>query len=276
MKKDTTEFSIKKFTTKSLILAGIPFIFVACNQERDLEKRLTKLLEEKPEIVIKSIKSNPEKYMAALSSAAKESQKAVAQQRKEREKSALEKSFENPIPVSVDKSEAIRGPYTAPITLVEYSDFECPFCSKGNQVVEKLQLKYGKKIRVVYKHLPLSFHAQALISAKYFEAIKLQSVEKAFEFHDEIFRNQSRLSKGEVFLKRLSKKLKLDMKKLVRDVNSKTVMAQIDKHRDEAAKLGFQGTPGFILNGIPVRGAYPASHFEKIIDELIKRRKLTI
>ena len=115
-----------------------------------------------------------------------------------------------------------------------------------------------------------------MISSQYYEAIRLQDAKKAFEFHDRIYKNQRLLQKGEEFLKSLAKELKVDMAKLAKDVNSEGVKARIAKDMEEAAKFGFQGTPGFLLNGVPVKGAYPTSHFVDIVNKLKEKGKLNI
>jgi protein-disulfide isomerase len=140
----------------------------------------------------------------------------------------------------------------------------------------ELMEKYKGKIRFAYKHLPLSFHPQAMPAAQYYEAIRLQSPEKAWQFHDEIYKNQRKLQNGEAFLKEIAKKLKVDMAKLAKDAKSEGVQKRIDADMAEAAKYGFQGTPGFLINGIPVKGAYPTSHFDGLIEELKKRGKISL
>ena len=150
----------------------------------------------------------------------------------------------------IRKDEAIRGPKDAPLTLVEYSDFECPFCSRGYETVVSLLKKYDGKIRFIYKHLPLSFHEQAMISAKYYEAIRLQDEKKAFAFHDEVFKNQRKLKNGESFLQATAKQVGADMGKLKKDLNSEAVQRRIDEDTKEAGNFGMQGTPGFLLNGV--------------------------
>lgn len=169
-----------------------------------------------------------------------------------------------------------RCPKDAPLTLVEYSDFECPFCARGFNTVQELREKYGKKLCFVYKHLPLSFHPMAMPASQYYEAIRIQSPDKAWEFHDRIYKDQRKLQNGESFLKSLAKDLKVDMKKLEKDMKSEKVQKRIDEDMAEAAKYGFQGTPGFLLNGIPVKGAYPTQHFEQLISELEKRGKVKL
>jgi protein-disulfide isomerase len=140
----------------------------------------------------------------------------------------------------------------------------------------ELMKKYEGKIRFAYKHLPLSFHPQAMPASQYYEAIRLQSPEKAWEFHDRIYKDQRKLQNGEAFLKAVAKELKVDMGKLAKDVKSEAVQKRIDADMAEAAKFGFQGTPGFLLNGVPVKGAYPTAHFDGIIQELSKRGKISL
>jgi protein-disulfide isomerase len=229
-----------------------------------------------PEIITDAIEANPAKFIEALNKAVKTAQEGEGKKREEEEKKALEESFDKPLQAELASNEAFRGDANAPITLIEYSDFECPFCSRGFNTVMELMEKYKGKIRFAYKHLPLSFHPQAMPASQYFEAIKLQSAEKAWQFHDEIYKNQRKLQNGEAFLKDIAKKLKVDMAKLAKDVKSEVVQKKIDADMAEAAKFGFQGTPGFLLNGIPVKGAYPTSHFDGLIDELKKRGKITL
>lgn len=244
----------------------------ACTSKDELKK----LLKENPDIITEAIEANPEKFIDALNNAVKAAQADQGKKREDEEKKALEESFNNPLKADFRADESFRGSKDAPLTLVEYSDFECPFCSRGFNTVMELMKKYEGKIRFVYKHLPLSFHPQAMPAAQYYEAIRLQSEEKAWKFHDIIYQNQRKLQNGEAFLKATAKELKVDLVRLAKDVKSEVVQSRIAADMAEAAKFGFQGTPGFLFNGIPVKGAYPASHFDSIVEELKKRGKITL
>lgn len=254
------------------LLAGLLVLISACTTKEELKK----MLKENPDIVTEAIEANPTKFIDALNNAVKVAQEGEGKRRQEEEKKALEDSYNNPLEPQIRADESFRGNKDAPITLVEYSDFECPFCSRGFNTVMELMKKYDGKIRFVYKHLPLSFHPQAMPASQYFEAIRLQSAEKAWKFHDKIYQEQRSLQNGEKFLKKIAQELKVDMAKLEKDVKSEAVQKRIDADMEEAAKFGFQGTPGFLLNGIPVKGAYPTSHFDGIIEELKKRGKISI
>lgn len=250
------------------------FLITGCTSDQQIKDQVTKVINENPKILVNAIEKNPVQILTALQNASKAAQEEIAKQKEVEEKKALEVTFEKPLHVDIRPDESIVGPKDAPITLVEYSDFECPFCARGFGTVKDLMTKYKGRIRFVYKHLPLSFHPQAMISAKYYEAIRLQDEKKAFAFHDEIYNNQNKLNTGTTFLDAAAKKVGADLKLLKKEINSLKVTKRIDDDIKEAGVLGMQGTPGFIINGVPVRGAYPTEHFVSIIEELEKRGKI--
>jgi protein-disulfide isomerase len=265
--------TVKRIDMKNSLFLGLALVLAtACTSKDELKK----MLKENPDIITEAIEANPSKFIDALNNAVKVAQEGEGKKREDEEKKSLEASFNNPLVPELRSDESFRGAKDAPITLVEYSDFECPFCSRGYATVMELMKKYDGKIRFVYKHLPLSFHPQAMPAAQYYEAIRLQSPEKAWQFHDRVYSDQRKLQNGEAFLKAVAKDLKVDMAKLAKDTKSGEVQKRIDSDMAEAAKYGFQGTPGFLLNGIPVKGAYPTSHFDGLIEELKKRGKLSI
>jgi protein-disulfide isomerase len=264
-----------KYNKSKSLVAIISFgvIVASCQTQSSFEDKLSKTLKEKPELIINVIEENPSLFMTAIQNAAKSAQADLAKKRQLDEANKLEAAFNKPLKPMIRKDETFRGDANAPITLVEYSDFECPFCSRGFATVKDLLAKYKGQIRFVYKHLPLSFHPQAMISAQYYEALRLQSGSLAIKFHDAIFDNQGKLKNGEKFLKKISKDIGADMKRLAKDINSEKVKLRIKEDMDEAKKFGMQGTPGFIIQGIPVKGAYPTAYFENIINKL-KEKKL--
>jgi protein-disulfide isomerase len=259
-----------------IILIVGALLAVSCTSDKQIQEQITKVIKENPKLIAEAIEQNPVEIMTALQNASKLAQEQMAKQQQEDEKKALEETFEKPLVAKIRSDESFLGPKDAPITLVEYSDFECPFCGRGYTTVKELMKKYDGKIKFVYKHLPLSFHPQAMISAKYYEAIRLQDQKKAFAFHDEIYKDQKGLSEGTVFLDKVAKKVGADLKRVKKDIESEKVAQRIDEDVQEAGSLGMQGTPGFLINGIPVRGAYPSDHFVGIIEELQKRGKIQI
>lgn len=257
-------------------LAIVAYLITGCSSDKQFKAQLERTLENNPEIVFKAIEKNPTKFMTSLEQAARSAKEDMAKKARLNQEKQLEDSFKNPLKPNIGSRDIIKGPKDAPITIVEYSDFECPFCARGLKTVNDIMDKYPGKVRFIYKHLPLSFHPNAMLSSKYYEAIAIQSPEKAMKFHDKIFAQQSKLKQGEAFLTKLAKELKLDLLKLKKDINSDHVASKIEADIKEAKEFGMSGTPGFIINGIPVKGAYPAEYFFKIIDKLQNKGKLTL
>mgnify|MGYP001036496516 CR=1 FL=1 len=261
---------------KKLIKTSLLLLTVAGLSSCVSDKQVVEALKKNPKALFEIIEENPADFMEAVQKAAKAAQSEMGKRREQEESRKFEEAFDKPLQAEIRSDESFRGSKDAPLTLVEYSDFQCPFCVRGFSTVKELMKKYDGKIRFVYKHLPLSFHKEALPAAHYYEAIRLQDEKKAFKFHDAIFDNQRKLSLGETFLKKMAKEVGADMKKLAKDVKSKKVISRVEDDIKEAAKFGFQGTPGFLLNGIPVRGAYPIDHFEKIIAKLKEKGKVEL
>jgi len=198
---------------------------------------------------------------------------AVRMMQVQAEMRRMEEDFKNPVKVTIEKGRATLGDKNAPITIFEFSDFQCPFCQRGYETVEALRQKYGKKVLFMFRHLPLSFHPLAMPAAKYYEAINMQAGAKAYKFHDTVFKNQSQfVSEGEKYLEATAKKLGVNMTKLKKDLESETVKNRIASDMAEAQKLGLSGTPGFVAAGVRVAGAYPPEHFIQIIDRRLAEK----
>lgn len=229
-------------------------------------EQLKKALQENPAVLIEAIKANKKAIYELINQTAQEEQARVQKEAEEAEKKAYEEAFENPRTPVIDDKTAVRGEKSAPYTLVEYADFQCPYCAAGFQGVEELRKKYGRDLRFVFKHVPLPFHAQSMPAAEWFEAVAMQSPEKAWQFHDILFRNQDKL--GISFYEKTAGDLGIDLKQCEKDAGSQAVKDRIAADAAEAGRFGFSGTPGFLLNGIPVNGAYPVEYFEEIIKRL--------
>ncbi|MEZ4872835.1 MAG: thioredoxin domain-containing protein [Bdellovibrionales bacterium] len=254
---------------KTLMATLLLLVFAMGCTNKD---QLQKTIEENPEIILNAIEKHPKKFLDTLNKAVEQARSEAREDQEKQRQAALDEEFENPKQPDLSGKRVIFGPENAPITIVEYSDFECPFCSKGYSVMNEVKEKYGDKVRILYKHLPLNFHPLAMPAAQYYEAIALQSSEKAEKFHDLIFENQNDLkAKKEDFLKEAAKKVGADLAKVLKDKDSAQVKDIIKADMEEASKFGFSGTPGFLVNGVSVRGAYPMDHFEMIIDKHLEK-----
>ncbi len=228
---------------------------------------LKKALDANPDLVLGALKkADRMRFFEIIVESQQEYQKNKAKEEAKREEQEREKAFKNPLKPELGESARARGNANAPITIVEYSDFQCPYCSQGYKNLEQLRKKHGDQLRVVFKNFPLSFHPLALPAAQWFEALALQSPEKAWAFHDTLFENQSKL--GEDYYKLLTKDLGLDVAKAAKDAASEAVKNKIEADIQEAKKFGIEGTPAYLINGVPLRGAYPVEAFEQIISKL--------
>ena len=224
------------------------------------------------DVVFKAIENHPEKFFEAVKNAESKYKDILAKKQQKEEKKALEDEFKNPKKPDLSGDRVVFGNEDAPITIVEYSDFQCPFCRRGYQTISRVLKDYDGKVKVIYKNLPLDIHPMAMPAAKFFEAIAMQSHEKAEKFYNIIFEEQDRLrSEKEAFLKDAAKKAGANVKKVLKDIKSAKVKDSIEADMKEAQKFGFSGTPGFLINGVSVRGAYPFDHFKMIIDKLLAK-----
>lgn len=228
---------------------------------------LKKAIEEDPSIVFSAIEKDPEKFIEVVNNAARAAQEKGADKQAQEEQKKRDDEFANPLKPEINEARVFMGAKDAKVTIVEYSDFECPFCTRGYQTAKEVLKAYPNDVRILFKHLPLDFHPKALPASKYFEALARQGHDKAIKLHDAIFENQGELkSKGEDFLKATAKKIGADMKQLEKDLADEKIMALIQSDIDEAGKFGINGTPGFVINGVSLRGAYPFPEFKAIID----------
>lgn len=155
------------------------------------------------------------------------------------------------------------GPADAKVTIIEYSDFECPFCQRAQETIKKVLEEYEGQVRLVFKNYPLSFHKNAIIAAEAGECANEQG--KFWEMHDKMFAN--RLSLEKKYLKKYAKEIGLNEEQFNQCLDSEKYKSAIDKDVVEGNKLGFNGVPAFFINGKLLSGAQPIEEFRKIIDE---------
>ena len=142
-----------------------------------------------------------------------------------------------------------RGAPMAKITLVEFSDFQCPHCGAAHPDLVRALREFDGNLRLVYRYFPLSNHTRALPAAKAAEAARLQG--KFWEMHDLLFEHQRQLEDAD--LKKYATELGLDMQRFESDMASEQVVKRIQADRDMGEKLGIEATPSFFVNGRPLK-----------------------
>ena len=159
------------------------------------------------------------------------------------------------------------GKADAPVTIIEFSDYECPFCARFySQTLGQIKSEYidTGKVKFVYRDFPLSFHPQAVPSAVAANCAGEQ--DKYFEYHDKIFINGGAGGKGAADYKRYAEEISLDIGTWETCLNNPKHKTEIQKDMSDGTKAGIRGTPGFVINGQLISGAQPFSVFQQIID----------
>jgi protein-disulfide isomerase len=156
-----------------------------------------------------------------------------------------------------------KGPATAPVTIIEFSDYECPFCKRAEASVDQVMKTYGDKVKLVYRNYPLPMHPNARPASEAAACAEAQG--KFWEYHKKLFDNQTALGKDQ--LKTYAKDVGLDQAKFDKCLDSSEFKAKIDQDVDAASKVGVTGTPAFFINGRMLSGAQPFEKFKEVIDE---------
>jgi len=161
-----------------------------------------------------------------------------------------------------------KGPADAPVTLVEFSDFHCPFCRQSQATLKQLRDRYPDKLKLVYRDLPLDqLHPQARAAAEAARCAKDQG--KFWEYHDVLFAQPPQATPQ--ILRTYAEQTALDVAAFDRCVASGTHRAAVQRDVEEGERLGLNGTPAFFINGRPLIGAQPLEAFVRIIEEELVR-----
>jgi len=167
------------------------------------------------------------------------------------------------VEVNYDRAR-LRGSRDARITIVEFSDFHCPFCMQVETTLKEVIAKYQGKVNLAFRDFPLrDIHPQAQLAAEASRCAVEQG--KFWEYHDLLFENQDRHSRQDLL--KNARMLKLDEKRFISCLDSGKYGPQIEQDIQDAVAAGVSGTPSFFINGVLLAGAKPAAEFEKIISE---------
>jgi protein-disulfide isomerase len=156
-----------------------------------------------------------------------------------------------------------KGPANAPITIIEFSDYECPFCKRAEASVDEVMKAYPDKVKVVFRDYPLPMHPNARPASEAAACANAQG--KFWEYHKKLFDNQSALAKDN--LKTYAKEVGLDQAKFDKCLDSSEFKTKVDQDVEAASKVGVTGTPAFFINGRLLSGAQPFEKFKEVIDE---------
>ncbi len=224
---------MSQFRLIPLILASLFAGWIAlsgfASANTSLEEQVLQIIREHPEVLIESVQA----YQQAKQEELQQTKQAFLQQMKTD-------------PVSVIGNSSITGAAAKNIVLLEFSDFQCPFCAQAEPTVKQFIAQHQDEVTLVYKHFPLSqIHPQAESSAQAAWAAQKQG--KFWEYHDALFEQQNQLE--EALYVTIAENLNLDLDQFNRDRNSPEAKAAINEDLELAQKVGVRGTPFFALNG---------------------------
>lgn len=169
--------------------------------------------------------------------------------------------------VSVD-DDPEQGEKNAPVTLIEFSEFQCPYCKKTRPVIDRIMSEYKGKVRYVFRDFPLSFHEQAKGAANAANCAHEQG--KYWEYNRKLWEVQG--SQTEEKLLSLGTELKLNEGKFTACVKGKKYYKEIDADLNEGENYGVTGTPAYFINGVFLSGAQPYESFKELIDEELEKK----
>ena len=249
-----------------LASSALPSLAPAAQPDRDdVREAVRQVLKENPELVLDILKDNSETVLeiAQQGNTLRKRKITLAQWEMDAQQA---KTIEL-------QGRVFRGPDTAPVTIVAYSDFTCPYCRQAEHVVSEILRKYGDTVRFTFKALPKDdSYSQA--AAKLVTAAFMADPAKGWELHDALFTGLERLEReGEAFLQEAAAGVGLDFKKLKTAAAAADVQARLDADRKEADTYGISGTPYFMVNDLLVRGAIGQDLFEEAVDKALALKR---
>jgi protein-disulfide isomerase len=170
--------------------------------------------------------------------------------------------------VEVEAKGPSRGPENAKVTIVEFSDFQCPYCEREYPVIEKLMKEYDGKVRLVFRHFPLEFHPFAEKAAE--AGACAQDQGKFWELHDKMFTNQAKLAVDD--LKGYAKSVGLDAGKFDKCLDSGEKKSAVEEDQKAGSAAGVNGTPAFFVNGVFINGAQPYEEIKQTVDRELGKK----
>ena len=169
--------------------------------------------------------------------------------------------------IPVGPNDHVRGPADAKLTVVEYGDYQCPYCGQAYPIVEKLRKTFEGSMRFVFRNFPLGdVHPHAVAAAEMAEAVALQG--KFWEIHDALYENQRDL--GDAALRKYAQAVGADVDKAVNDIAGGGPEKRVEADFEGAIRSGANGTPTFFVNGVRYDGSWMYEPFAEYLNEVLE------
>ncbi|TIH18122.1 disulfide bond formation protein DsbA [Marinifilum sp. JC120] len=247
-----------------MLILSVAVMLSGCVNKQMLKEQIAEAIRENPQIVFDAMRERKMDMLVIL-------EEGISEREKLKRAAQLEAEIQNSFKPRIWDGRPMLGNSDAPVTIVEYSDFLCPYCSKGASVVSKLAIEQPEKYRLIFKHLPMNEKSREL--ALVFEAVALFDKEKAYKFHDLVFERQREIyeDKSGAVLNRIIEEVGVDHDLLQKSLNSVQVQEYLLADEKEAREFKINATPTFLVNGVTVRGYLPAEKFEKKVDLILEK-----
>jgi len=236
------------------------------SQNASFEERLAWALKEDNTLLLEAIQAVDMEVLELMQQAARKKRQEEVRQQRERE-------LQSPLQPVVEPERVLKGPAQAPVTIVEYSDFQCPYCSRLARDLDQVMTQLGDEARLVFKHNPLAMHPSAMQAAMIFEAVFMQDKEAGARLYKLLFENGDRLDElGEKGMLALAVQAGAKREAVRKAMRSPEVHQRIQADIAEFRSFGFQGVPVLLVNGVSVRGAVPAEDILELVRMTRKNR----
>ncbi len=222
-----------------------------------------------PDLLRETLRKNPEILLSILRENS-ESVLDIAQEgSNQRRYNALREQWKSDLkqPKKVDISGMpVRGNPNAPVTVVAFSDFTCPYCQQASETIQAVLKQNGDTVRYVFKHFPLDKDGLARKAAEYHAAAVLQGADKAWAFYDILFERRNEvLQDGIPAIEKAAADAGLNIRQLTADLKTKAIAEAVEADVAEGTRLGIQGTPCFLVNNLFIRGSQSPEIFNEAI-----------
>ncbi len=180
---------------------------------------------------------------------------------------APENLMDDPIKISTD-GDPVRGPASAKVTIVEFSDFQCPYCAKATGEVKQILNKYPKDVRFLFKQFPLDIHSQAAVAAE--ASLAAQAQGKFWEMHDKLYANFRSITKDRILA--WAQEMGLDVTRFKTDLDSHKYLARVTAEEKQGEDAGVVGTPTFYINGKKLNSSFEFAIVDPVIQAEMKKK----
>jgi protein-disulfide isomerase len=247
----------------SVFCLGVLFcgnVFAAEAPRSEYKRILREILREDPSLVLDVLRENSETVLDIA-------QQGADQRHLRTLKAQWSRDIDNKKTVNL-ANRPVRGAANAPVTIVAFSDFTCPYCRQSEATVNAVLARYGDKARLIFKNFPLEGRKNARLAAQYHVAATLQDAEKSWKFYDLLFAENERIgTEGDAFLQQSAAQAGLDVKALMAELKKGVrVNAILEEDAAEARAFGIEGAPNFLVNNLMIRGALPLDFFIEAVN----------